>query len=146
MFHFSCQYLADYDEKTANLSPSDIWGHDGICRNLHSAIAHRFSAVNYLPMSDAMQKFGWYVNEDDVDWQSIMMLPSWIGTNGRGFPITKSDGDGIVSNLVPSQLDVEGIRHLYEDTVFFPEEILYNDPRSDQYAMFQNYAPGCEYY
>ncbi|KAL4969964.1 uncharacterized protein BDV14DRAFT_163883 [Aspergillus stella-maris] len=66
MFHFSCQYLGDFDEKSANLAPSDMWGHNGMCRNLHSAIAVQFSASNYLPMSDAVQKFGCHVNEYDV--------------------------------------------------------------------------------
>ncbi|KAL4799438.1 hypothetical protein BDV19DRAFT_385207 [Aspergillus venezuelensis] len=129
MFHFSCQYLADFDKKSANLAPSDRWGHNGICRNLHSAIAVQFSASSFLPMSNAVHKFG-----------------CWLGGNGRGFPIVKSDGNGIGVNLVPSALDVEWIRDLDEDSLFFPEEILYNDPRPDQYAMFHNYAQGCEYY
>ncbi|RDW86122.1 uncharacterized protein DSM5745_02764 [Aspergillus mulundensis] len=143
VFKFRCDHLADFDDKIMGLQQWEIWGHDGICRSSEAAMKAQFSAYQYLPIHDAVSKHGWYVTEDDVDWNSIMMLPSWVGGNHRGSPLFHLDGGLIGANLVPSAQDVEGIRHLYEYRLSYEAELLLNDPRAFEYSLFRQYAPGC---
>ncbi|KAF1357175.1 hypothetical protein EJ07DRAFT_181349 [Lizonia empirigonia] len=101
--NFKCENLADYSSVSQTLSADDMKA----CTSRAFAKAHRFSAAEYLPITDstayrASKKF------TEPGWESIMIYGSGIES-----VLTKPNGDQIKQNLAPSQQDVQGLKQLY---------------------------------
>ncbi|KAL4906938.1 hypothetical protein BDW74DRAFT_176536 [Aspergillus multicolor] len=138
VFKFYCGALYDYDIATANLQEPQIWGAEGICRDWFAALAKGFSGTSFLPRLDTIHPHGMDTTENDVDWESIMIYPSWLGGSMAGSPLLRANGDPIGSNLVPTSSDVAGIRNMYAFREYSdPEVMLHNDPRSEKFDTFQ---------
>lgn len=77
------------------------------CTSRAFAKAHRFSAAEYLPITDSTA-YRASKTFTEPDWESIMIYGSGIES-----VLTKPNGDQIKQNLAPSQQDVQGLKQLY---------------------------------
>lgn len=94
---------------------------DRLCTWESVAAKYGFSAAQLLPIKDQTKTTHPYFtgrHYSDVDWQSIMIYGSDAysieGTNA----LTRNDGQTFSFSNIPTQLDVQGIRDLYEDPAF----------------------------
>lgn len=156
---FNCRALADYDRAMnwARTNKPDLV--NKICTFRGAASEANFSAAEWLPITSATRSHATRLGEGtyaDVDWDSIMMYPSGAGGTGtasgpdtpgglvrdnRANVLLRNDGIKLKINLVPSTLDIKGIRMLYETgldgTVFPGMPVLPNEPQSQFYTRFR---------
>ncbi|KAH8896310.1 hypothetical protein GQ53DRAFT_743557 [Thozetella sp. PMI_491] len=130
--HFDCTVLKDYPDALSRVQkekPADV---DLLCKLRGVAAHYKFSAQDWLPVLGATRQHdgaggsGKSVPDyTNVDWNSIMLYPSGAGATGNAVPpggdsdqranvLLRNDGARMGINLVPSALDIAGIRQLYE--------------------------------
>ncbi|OJJ00683.1 hypothetical protein ASPVEDRAFT_149620 [Aspergillus versicolor CBS 583.65] len=152
-FTFNCEALSDFPLH-ADKTFAQIYSVAGICRNYYTALSFGFGATEFLaiPFATSHLQHMTGVSEDDVDWKSIMLYPSNIGSrfqhmfpleHKRVSPNQPVEEVKIQPNIVPSPRDVEGIRHIYESPQQVLVASLLNDPTSAHFQQFQQLAPGC---
>lgn len=145
LINWVCENLMDYEDalakiqKTIDEDPSGlgdvVYGGDKkkICTNRDVARRWGFSAVEYLPLLKTTEDFTpGTTDDDDVDWDSIMLYPSGAGGkadgSGKRKPVLKKpNGDDIDINTEPSQRDVKALITLYGASTKFNEELLNED-------------------
>lgn len=149
-FHFYCQHLAQFEEKSRGLSLMQIWGLDGICTNFWAAAQVEFTATNFLPLPEGFYTSPNNANsrDGDVDWKSIMLYPSNMfaindGKTGLYSYIRRAGPAFIQSGEVPSPHDVYGIKTLYQARYESPPVTLYNDPQSSYHSLFTSMVEEC---
>ncbi|KZL82396.1 hypothetical protein CI238_10716 [Colletotrichum incanum] len=141
--NFACETLEGYED--ALFQAQRAFGGDTerakiICHDVREARNFGFAADMYLPDQDnivgnklALGSLG----ADDVDWDSIMIYNTYLlGTK----LLTKPNGEDIVVNKAPSQLDVQAIQALYSGTYSRPTVTLLNEARNAQQASFLKIA------
>ncbi|PLN80403.1 hypothetical protein BDW42DRAFT_201286 [Aspergillus taichungensis] len=151
-FELYCENFEGFEGLSDRFSFGMIWGARGLCKDGCVARRFKFRAAEVLPCKDdnALTPISGITTDADVDWSSIMMTPSYIGT-GRD---PREDDDRptlrralgkryIRPNYAPTPSDVEGLKTLYEAPYMAPRPRLHNDPRSPAYGLFQRSAPGC---
>lgn len=131
--NFDCTVLKDYPDALSRVqqgdSPGDV---DFLCIFRGVAAKYKFSAIDWLPVIGPTRQHSGAGGADksspgykDVDWNSIMLYPSGAGAIGEAVPpggdsdrrsnvLLRNDGARMNINLVPSKLDIEGVRQLYE--------------------------------
>ncbi|PWY82994.1 hypothetical protein BO70DRAFT_352593 [Aspergillus heteromorphus CBS 117.55] len=141
-FDFWCEYLADFEKKTKQLTYEERWGTVGICQDRTAAILSGFSAANFLPLeantyfTDAQ----WW---STPDWNSIMIYSSYVGGAPDRQVLQKANGGIINTNYVPSAKDVAGLKFLYTTGIYEnPLSPFFNNPLSPYYGTFRMYN-GC---
>jgi hypothetical protein len=135
--NFDCTVLKDYPDALSRAKAGDTPGDvDLLCLFRGVAATYKFSAMDWLPVRGATrmhtgaggagQPNPTYAN---VDWNSIMMYPSGAGAIGNAVPpggdsdkrsnvLLRNDGAKMGINLVPTALDIDGVRQLYENQNF----------------------------
>ncbi|CAK7197529.1 hypothetical protein SEUCBS139899_000177 [Sporothrix eucalyptigena] len=156
---FKCEALADYEKAMNWVRKNRPDLVDQICVYRGAASLANFSAAEWLPITSMTRSHASSPGQgtyDDVDWDSIMLYPSGAGGSGtaagpdtpgglvrdnRANVLLRNDGIKLKINLVPSPLDIQGIRKLYETgldgTVFPGMPVLPNLPQSQFYARFR---------
>ncbi|KAL1895037.1 hypothetical protein Sste5346_005457 [Sporothrix stenoceras] len=156
---FNCRALADYDRVMNWVRTNKPELVNDICTLRGAASSVNFSAAEWLPITTATRSHATRLGQGtyaDVDWDSIMLYPSGAGGSGtasgpdtpgglvrdnRANVLLRNDGIKLKINLVPSPLDIQGIRMLYETgldgTVFPGMPVLPNAPQSQFYARFR---------
>ncbi|PWY71577.1 hypothetical protein BO94DRAFT_476532 [Aspergillus sclerotioniger CBS 115572] len=145
VFKFNCKNLRDFEEVTGGLTTEEIWGDDGICRDMHTAESYGFSAAEWLPEdgSKAYSSHGWWANSDMVDWESLMIYPSYGDSIDEDkLPVLSRKYDGWTwdSNWSPSIGDVAALKTLYHSLFTNPLLPFWNDVRSPYFAVFRIYS------
>ena len=120
---FNCKALTDYEDALARARElaAESEEYAGIVRTFCSSQAHaskvQFSAKDWLPMSQGVP----VIADDQFDENSIMLYPSGAGgvrpgnnPDGRQNVLTRADGTLLPANVVPSPMDFERLRVLYE--------------------------------
>lgn len=117
VFKLNCENLADYSSKTRFKSDNKK---KEMCSNYQAAADAKFSAADILPiLSGTQSEHALSADENDVDWQSIMLYSSAVGGKGKGSDrahvLVKADGSEIPTrpNMRPSKKDVEGLVAIY---------------------------------
>ncbi|OAA63387.1 Metallopeptidase, catalytic domain protein [Niveomyces insectorum RCEF 264] len=130
---FDCTVLKDYPDALSRAQrgggQNDV---DLLCKLRGVAAKYKFSAVDWLPIMGGTRMHagasGTGPSTPDytkVDWDSIMMYPSGAGATGDAVPpggdsdrranvLLRNDGARMKINLVPSALDIQGVKQLYE--------------------------------
>ncbi|KAK4207646.1 hypothetical protein QBC37DRAFT_379886 [Rhypophila decipiens] len=137
---FNCENLADYEAGMQRARAAGINPPEKICQDQRDAARAEFTASDYLPYPLG-EHYSQADDEDDIDWDSIMLYPSTGGGRGTaGPPIIHPDnpnpdywendhraevllgrqrrGAGFErfgANLVPSDEDVDTLQLLYGD-------------------------------
>ncbi|GKT65309.1 hypothetical protein ColTof3_12648 [Colletotrichum tofieldiae] len=141
--NFACETLEGYAEareKALRAFNGDTERANIICHDVREARNFGFAADMYLPDQDnivgnklALGGLG----TDSVDWDSIMIYNTYL--LGEKF-LTKPNGEDIVVNKAPSQLDVQAIQELYSGTYSRPTVTLLNEASNAQQANFLRIA------
>ncbi|EFR04223.1 hypothetical protein MGYG_07230 [Nannizzia gypsea CBS 118893] len=147
LFKFNCANLKDYKKMTYRLGHLDL---QKACSDRATAIKHRFSASEYLPIRSTIirtPRVPAVPTYDDVDWDSIMLYPSGSGAFSpagtgpendlRKSVLLKANGEKIKPNLAPSEQDINALITLYEVTTNTPRPNLLNNPSNPAYAKFK---------
>jgi hypothetical protein len=144
IFTFNCHNLKDYTEVISRYPEEE----EQLCRLYGSASKRGFSASEYLPIQGATRGPTIAIAQDqDVDWESIMLYPSGAGGVGQASPgndqrapvlLKASDGSKLPINLFPSVKDVQALIRLYEIKWPARETPLINEPASPRHSKFKN--------
>ncbi|EFX05598.1 hypothetical protein CMQ_3667 [Grosmannia clavigera kw1407] len=157
---FDCTVLKDYPDAISRAKASGDGDDDLLCHFRGVAAKYKFSAVDWLPINGrtrmhpgaggAGQSVPTYAN---VDWKSIMLYPSGAGAIGEAAPpggdsdkrsnvLLRNDGQKLGINLVPSALDIAGVRQLYESDLgtgsFSGLPVLPNSKSSKFFGKFKD--------
>lgn len=54
-------------------------------------------------------------SKTDIDWESIMLYPSFAGAKEGLSVLTRANGDKMVANTKPSQKDIDALMAMYKD-------------------------------
>lgn len=157
--NWHCKNLADYEQALARIQAKmDEYGadyaewaemnlgphRDKLCTSRFIARLYGFNAAEYLPFSESDCSLG-TENDDDVDWDSIMLYPTGAGgaqaADGTRSPVlTKPNGDNITPNYVPSQRDIKGLIELYGTGTNHGETLLNSadNPKQSTFLRVRN--------
>lgn len=121
-----------------------------MCEHRSRAEANRFSATEFLPIIAGGQSTV-NGNNDDVDWLSIMLYPSFAGgrDDGQGgkAPVLQrripGGAEEIPPKLSPSPRDIAAIIKLYKDHGKYPNAQLIVDLHHPKHSRFKNFIKKC---
>jgi len=144
LFTFNCNALKDYQDVMAKTP--DAAERELLCTNQKFASSKRFSAAEYFPiLSPTRGPLIAIAQDDDVDWDSIMLYPSGAGGTGTASPdsdqranvlVRASDGSVIGKNKRPTNRDVAALMDLYARNPTAERAPLPNEPANKDYGKF----------
>ncbi|PIG88915.1 hypothetical protein AARAC_002571 [Aspergillus arachidicola] len=151
LVQFYCANVQGYDEVARQFSDTlELWSENGPCRNQDRALDLDFRAADILPWAARKQQpHRLWPLDTDVDWESIMIYESHTfgELDEHGVPkltlVRTHDLQEIPEPLIPTQLDVNGLQHLYHPVYGKFREVFHNDPDSPWYGVFKEKITSC---
>ncbi|KOC17458.1 hypothetical protein AFLA70_10g006580 [Aspergillus flavus AF70] len=152
LVQFYCANVQGYDEVARQFSDDtlELWSENGPCRNQDRAIDLDFLAADILPWAARKQQpHRLWPLDSDVDWESIMIYASHTFGRKDEHDVPKltlvrtHELQEIPEPLIPTQLDVKGLQHIYHPVYGKFREVFHNDPDSPWYGLFKEKITSC---